>query len=216
MTSRVPLSMLTLVALTLAACAPAANMSATQSAMDAMHAEETTTAMQSMAANETQTAMDSMHAMETESAMETMHATETQTAMEMMSSETETAMHAEETQTAMGDMMTMSTGMFMPVEHQGAGTATIVGSMDSGYHLELTGFRVDEGPDLHVVLTSTAMVDPSVSSLADAVDLGLLSATEGDLTISIPADADLSRVAAVVIWCEQYSVPFTYAPLATP
>ena len=41
MTSRIPLSMLTLVALTLAACAPAANMSATQSAMDAMHAEET-------------------------------------------------------------------------------------------------------------------------------------------------------------------------------
>ena len=57
MTSRIPLSMLTLVALTLAACAPAANMSATQSAMDAMHAEETTTAMQSMAADETQTAM---------------------------------------------------------------------------------------------------------------------------------------------------------------
>ena len=216
MTTRSGLSTLAMIALALAACAPAVNTSATQSAMDAMHAEETTTAMQSMAADETQTAMDAMHSMETETAMDTMHATETQAAMEMMPSETETAMHAEETQTAMGAMMTMSSGAFMPVEHKGTGTAAIVGSMDQGYQLELKGFTVDDGPDLHVVLTSASMVDPSLTSLADAVDLGTLSATQGDLTIPIPADADLSKATAVVIWCEEFRVPFTYAPLATP
>lgn len=217
MNTRPSLSLLAAFALTLAACAPAANMGATEAAMDAMHADETQTAMESMDtmhAEETQTAMDMMHADETQTAMEsmeTMHATETEEAMQTM--------HAEETQTAMGtmgEMMTMSSGAFMAVEHQGSGTAAIVGSADGGYHLELTDFVVEDGPDLHVILTSQTMVDSSASSLTDPVDLGLLPAIEGDLSLPIPADADLSKVTAVVIWCEDFSVPFTYAPLQAP
>jgi len=54
------------------------------------------------------------------------------------------------------------------------------------------------------------------TALPDAVDLGLLSATSGDLSFEIPAGTDLSRAAAVVIWCEDFSVPFTFAALQAP
>ncbi len=191
--------------LALAACAPMVNTQATQTAMESMHAAETKTAME---------AMDTMHAEETQTAMQamdTMHATETEAAMETM--------HAEETQTAMGampGMMTMSTGTFMALQHKGAGTAAIVGSEADGYHLELTGFRVEDGPDLHVVLTSQALPDKMATTLPDAIDLGTLTATEGDLTFAIPAGTDLSKAAAVVIWCQDFSVPFTYAALQAP
>lgn len=199
MNLRAPLQALAIVALTVAACAPAVDSQATQAAMDTMHMSET------------QTAMDAMHMSETETAMTTMHATETQTAMETM--------HAEETKTAMEastTMMTMSAGAIMALQHTGTGTVAIVGSQADGYHLELKGFKVDSGPDLHVVLTSLAMVDKAVTTLPDAIDLGLLPATEGDLTLPIPADTDLSKSAAVVIWCETYSVPFVYAALTAP
>jgi hypothetical protein len=195
----------TILTLALASCAPMVNTQATQSAMESMHAAETKTAME---------AMDGMHAEETQTAMEamdTMHATETETAMQTM--------HAEETQTAMEAMpamMTMSTGVFMALQHKGAGTAAIVGSEADGYHLELTGFSVEDGPDLHVVLTSQAMPDKMATTLADAVDLGLLTAMEGDLSFAIPAGTDLSKAAAVVIWCEDFSVPFTFAALQAP
>ncbi len=187
------LSLIAALTLALAACAPASDGSATQSAMDAMHAEETKTAME---------------------AMDTMHAEETKTAMEAMD-----AMHAEETETAMeamDAMMTMSSGSFVALQHQGTGTAAIVGSEADGYHLELKGFSVDDGPDLHVVLTSLATVDKMATALPDAVDLGLLSSTSGDLSFEIPAGTDLSQAAAVVIWCEDFSVPFTFAALLAP
>jgi len=193
MKNPIALQTLAAFAIVVAACAPAVNSSATQAAMESMHAEETKTAME---------AMDTMHAEETKTAMEameTMHAEETKTAME-----------------AMGAMMTMSTGTFVALQHQGGGTAAIVGSEADGYHLELTGFMVDDGPDLHVVLTSQTAVDKMATALPDAVDLGLLTATEGDFTFEIPAGTDLSQVAAVVIWCEDFSVPFTFAALQTP
>jgi hypothetical protein len=108
----------------------------------------------------------------------------------------------------------MLSGAFYNLQHVGRGEAVLASSTDEGYVLKLQGFEVEAGPDLHIVLTSAETVTPDVSNLPDAIDLGLLPATSGDLEIPVPAGADVSAARAVVIWCQSFSVGFIAAPLA--
>ena len=45
------------------------------------------------------------------------------------------------------------------------------------------------------------------------IRLGELKATHGEQNYAVPADADLSDMASVVIWCDRFNVAFGTAPI---
>jgi hypothetical protein len=95
--------------------------------------------------------------------------------------------------------------------HQGSGAATIY-RLDGGSHvLRLEDFEVTNGPDLHVLLSTSA--DPG-ADLGQYHDLGSLKGNVGNQNYEIPADADITRYLSVVIYCEPFHVLFASATLA--
>ena len=103
-------------------------------------------------------------------------------------------------------------GRFRPVAHSVTGTATSIRRAQGGRVLTLTGFEVDNGPDLRVYLVAGPARDES--EVEDYVDLGALKGNRGNQQYELPRDLDLERYTTVVIWCRAFSVNFARAPLA--
>ena len=98
--------------------------------------------------------------------------------------------------------------------HKGSGDAAILTSEAGTQLLRITDFTVTNGPDLEVWLVA----DPAPTSSADVkastwVSLGRLKGNIGDQTYMIPEDVDPTAYGSVVIWCEQFGVLFSPAPL---
>lgn len=108
----------------------------------------------------------------------------------------------------------LAQGDFYAVAHQGRGTANIYQVSEGGLVLRLEDFEVEDGPDLHVYLTTQDPVENiSGSDLPDGFDLGVLKNLVGDQNYEVPEDLDLTRYRSVVIWCVPFQVPFIAAPL---
>jgi hypothetical protein len=115
---------------------------------------------------------------------------------------------------AMADEMLMLRGELVGLgdgQHEGSGTVQIVKEGD-GYIVQFTNFTSSEGPDLHVALS------PSANPIADGIgaewlDLGVLQATSGDQSYTVPADTDLSRYQSVVVYCVSFDFIFSAATL---
>lgn len=106
---------------------------------------------------------------------------------------------------------------FYDIAHSGNGVAKIYQVEDLGLILRLEEFRVEDGPELHVYLTSANPVENTASvDLPDGVDLGELKGLSGDQDYQVPADLDLSTYHSVVIWCAPYKIPYMAAALETP
>ncbi|MCZ6765267.1 MAG: DM13 domain-containing protein [Alphaproteobacteria bacterium] len=108
------------------------------------------------------------------------------------------------------------TGTFADADsrHQGSGNAVIVEQATGERIVRFTEFAVTNGPDLEVWLV--AHPDPkSKSDVLDAewLSLGQLKGNIGDQNYPIPADAEIAKYQSVVIWCEQFGVLFSAAPL---
>jgi hypothetical protein len=111
----------------------------------------------------------------------------------------------------------LAQGDFYTVAHNGDGTVKIYQVEEIGFVLRLEEFLVEDGPELHVYLTTADPVENTAGvDLADAVDLGELKALSGDQTYEIPADLDLTSYHSVVVWCVPYQVPFIAAPIRAP
>lgn len=111
----------------------------------------------------------------------------------------------------------LSMGAFRDADrsHQGTGTATLVALPGGGHEVQLSDFQVTNGPDLEVWLSTHP--DPATSSdVAENawISLGQLKGNVGDQAYALPADADLSQINSVVIWCEQFGVLFSPAALS--
>lgn len=105
-------------------------------------------------------------------------------------------------------------GQFHPVEHEGAGSATIYRLADGQHVLRLQDFSVLNGPDLHVWLSSAADASDARTILeSQYVELGPLKGNQGNQNYTLPADLDLELYRSVTIWCRQFSVNFATAPL---
>ncbi|NJK63381.1 MAG: DM13 domain-containing protein [Synechococcaceae cyanobacterium SM2_3_1] len=105
-----------------------------------------------------------------------------------------------------------NSGSFTTVDKNTAGGFRIVSEGGKRY-LELADdFRTGRGPDLFVLLHNEAV--PSSYNANNYINLGRLEKFSGAQRYEIPADADLSNFASVVIWCRQFDVTFGYAPLA--
>jgi hypothetical protein len=102
-------------------------------------------------------------------------------------------------------------GGFEPVAHSVTGTATTIRTARGRRVLTLTGFEVDNGPDLRVYLVAGPARDES--EVDDYEDLGGLKGNKGNQQYDIPPGLDLGRYTTVVIWCRAFSVNFARAPL---
>ena len=98
--------------------------------------------------------------------------------------------------------------------HKGEGTAEILQTVDGTHLLRLSDFQVTNGPDLKVWLITAE--NPTASRDvrgSEWLSLGPLKGNIGDQIYPIPADAEIDRYRSVVIWCEQFGVLFSPAPL---
>ena len=94
-------------------------------------------------------------------------------------------------------------GRFEPLAHPARGVATAIRLARGGRVLTLTGFEVDNGPDLRVYLVAGPARDES--QVTDYKDLGGLKGNKGDQQYELPRDMDLDRYSTVVIWCRAFS-----------
>lgn len=107
---------------------------------------------------------------------------------------------------------TIAQGSFVEIDaiHKGSGTARIIQETDGSY-VRFENFRVTNGPDLYVYLSDTETPGNTLASLGNYTNLGVLKGNVGDQNYDIPATHTDSRT--VVIWCEEFGVLFSYAPL---
>ena len=126
----------------------------------------------------------------------------------------EEAMFKDEAMVEKGDaimMMTMkdTSGTFAGAGdgiHNAQGSARILNLEDGRAVLRLEDFRVTNGPDLYVYLST----DKDASNY---VDLGRLKANAGNQNYELPSGIDPSKYDHVVIWCKAFSVYFGGAQL---
>ena len=94
--------------------------------------------------------------------------------------------------------------------HYGKGRVTIY---DGVLHLE-PDFEVGPGPKFHVYLVPEKIVLPSTNVAQTMfVDLGRLKAFKGSQNYPVPGGVDVGKFDTVVIWCEQFGVLISPAPL---
>lgn len=108
----------------------------------------------------------------------------------------------------------LARGRFEDAEHGTTGTALVIELGDGRRFLRFEDLATSDGPDLHVWLTD----QPSGGDWGSYDDgryvrLGDLKATHGNQNYEIPADADLSGLQSVVIWCDRFNVAFGTAPV---
>ncbi|MDP3772158.1 MAG: DM13 domain-containing protein [bacterium] len=89
--------------------------------------------------------------------------------------------------------------------HSVSGEALIVKSGNETF-LRFENLKTTNGPDLHIYLSAGLGVD-------DAVDLGAIRATEGNVNYPIPAGTDLNKYKNALIWCRPFRILFSYAQL---
>jgi hypothetical protein len=105
----------------------------------------------------------------------------------------------------------LAQGSLEPVAHSARGTARVIRT-PRGRVLTLTGFEVDNGPDLRVyVVAGPARSEDEVDEFTD---LGALKGNKGNQQYDLPRQLDLDQPHTVVIWCRAFSVNFARAPLS--
>jgi hypothetical protein len=108
-------------------------------------------------------------------------------------------------------------GTFLSHEHPTAGKARIITLEDGSRILRLVGLDTDNGPDLKVWLAAAPVIDGRegwfVFDDDEYLDLGPLKGNKGNQNYPIPADADITDLTSVTIWCDRFSVSFGAAQL---
>jgi hypothetical protein len=100
--------------------------------------------------------------------------------------------------------------------HHGKGKATLGRTADGKLVLRFEDFSVTNGPDLYVVLSTDPNASRGSAGAADALNLGRLKATDGNVNYDVPAGTDLSKYKSVIIWCRMFNVVFATAKLEPP
>ena len=107
----------------------------------------------------------------------------------------------------------LAAGTFMDADnfHKGSGTATLYSLADGSNVVRLEEFEVTNGPDLHVLLSTS---DDPAADLGEYLDLGSLKGNVGNQNYDIPADVDVSLYRSVIIYCDPFHVLFASALLS--
>lgn len=96
-------------------------------------------------------------------------------------------------------------GNFESAVHATSGVVKIYEDKDKKRTLVFENFKTDAGPDLRIYLAE----DRSVTNFIQVTD----KVQNGNLSLAIPANADLKKQNHVLIWCRQFSVLFGFATL---
>ena len=110
----------------------------------------------------------------------------------------------------------LTTGTFIAGSTPGdkaGGKATIYRLEDGKPLLRLEDFSTTNGPDLFVVLSSSANPDQDGLKNGAYVQLDALKGNVGNQNYELPADVDLNQYKSVVIWCRTFNIVFGYATL---
>lgn len=91
--------------------------------------------------------------------------------------------------------------------HYGSGSVTLTETA-SERNLRFENVDIAGAPNMFVYLS-----DRNDGQPGHYVDLGALKATNGSFNYAVPADADLSAVHSVVVWCRAFTVTVTWTPL---
>lgn len=112
----------------------------------------------------------------------------------------------------------LASGTFVSHAHDTTGSAYIIENPDGSRVLAIEGLATTNGPDVHVWLSASDVVEGFDGSFeagsASYVDLGLIKGNLGDQVYEIPADVDLTQYRSVALWCVQFSVSFGAAQLS--
>ncbi|MCC3332498.1 DM13 domain-containing protein [Nocardia abscessus] len=108
-------------------------------------------------------------------------------------------------------------GTFVSHEHATAGTVVVLRLPDGNTVLRLENLDTSDGPDLHVWLTDAPVREGRdgwfVFDDGAHTDLGELKGNQGNQNYAVPADADLTQLTSVAIWCDRFNVSFGAAEL---
>ena len=110
----------------------------------------------------------------------------------------------------------LKSGMFRDADnfHKGSGLATVYRGPDGSLLLRLDDFKVTNGPDLHVVMTSHPDPKNKTEVMSEGyLDLGKLKGNIGNQNYAIPAGVDVAVHRSVVIYCLPFHVVFSVATL---
>jgi len=110
----------------------------------------------------------------------------------------------------------VATGSFVDKGGQHTSGTYRIERADGDLRLVLSDdFATDEGPDLHVVLSPTAVEDAeNETAMAEgATVVALLGALSGGQTFDLPDELDVAQFRSVVIHCVQFTHLYGAAPL---
>jgi len=96
-------------------------------------------------------------------------------------------------------------GNFQAQAHEVKGRARLIRHDDKTI-LRFEDFETINGPDLHIYLSQDL-------GTADFVDLGKIRATKGNVNYTVDPSIDTTKYRNVLVWCEPFSVLFSYAEL---
>lgn len=96
-------------------------------------------------------------------------------------------------------------GDFKPHAHDVAGRAVVI-THDNQTTLRFENFVTINGPDVRIYL-SRDLTD------RDYIEISPLKATHGNVNYSLKPGIDLAAYNKVLVWCEDFSVLFSYAEL---
>ncbi|MFI6416230.1 DM13 domain-containing protein [Streptomyces sp. NPDC050842] len=109
-------------------------------------------------------------------------------------------------------------GTFISHEHTTSGTVKLIRLSDGSHTVRLENLDTSNGPDLRVWLTDAPVKEGTagwrVFDDGTHVALGKLKGNKGDQNYAVPADADLTALTSVTIWCDRFDVSFGAAALA--
>ncbi|MHA2035994.1 MAG: DM13 domain-containing protein [Promethearchaeota archaeon] len=97
--------------------------------------------------------------------------------------------------------------------HYGHGTVQIVDLPNGDRLVQFIDVDIANGPDLWVYLSDKSSFSGISDSPGNYKSLGLLPYITGNFSVDTMGTT-LTNVNSVLIWCKQFAVAFTYAPLS--
>ena len=111
----------------------------------------------------------------------------------------------------------LARGTLISHEHESSGTVALLRLADGTRVLRVADLQTSNGPDLHVWLTDAPVIAGTdgwtVFDDGRYLDLGELKGNIGSSNYPVPADADLTGLSSVSIWCARFHVSFAAAEL---